>query len=59
MFVLYAIINNVINGKAEAIDIQGYDIHKCFDEMGYEEAHNDLWDVGLNNDKFAMIAKLD
>ena len=54
LFVLYAIINNVINGKAEAIDIQGYDIHKCFDEMGYEE-----WDVGLNNDKFAMIAKLD
>ena len=27
--------------------------------MNYEETHNDLWDVGINDDKFAMIAKLD
>jgi hypothetical protein len=45
--------------NAEAIDIQCYDITKCFDEMGYEETHNDLWDVGVNNDLFALIAKLD
>ena len=40
------------------IDIQLYDIQKCFDEMGYEESHNDLWDVGVKDDKFALIAKL-
>ena len=59
LLVIYAAINDVINGNAEAIDIQGYDIRKCFDEMGYEEALNDLWDVGVNDDKFALIAKLD
>ena len=59
LFVIYGIINDVKNGTAEDIDIQGYDIHKCFDEMNYEETHNDLWDVGVKNDKFAVIAKLD
>ena len=59
MFVIYGIINDVKNGQAEAIDIQCYDITKCFDEMGYEETHNDLWDVGVNNDLFALISKLD
>ena len=59
LFVIYGMINDVKNGKAEDIDIQGYDIHKCFDEMNYEETHNDLWDVGIHDDKFAMIAKLD
>ena len=59
LFVLYGIINEVKNGDAKAIDIQGYDINKCFDEMDYTETHNDLWDVGVKNDLFAMIAKLD
>ena len=27
--------------------------------MGFEETHNDLWDVGLKDDRFAMIARLD
>ena len=58
-FVIYCVINDVKNGDAEGIDIQGYDIHKCFDEMNYEETHNDLWDVGVKNDTFALIAKLD
>ena len=28
LFVIYAIINDVVNGKAEEIEIQGYDITK-------------------------------
>jgi hypothetical protein len=60
LFVVYGIVNDVKNGQADPIDIQGYDITKCFDEMGYEETHNDLWDVGIYyDDKFALIAKLD
>ena len=59
LFVIYGVINDVKNGTAGDIDIQGYDINKCFDEMNYEETHNDLWDVGVHDDKFAMIAKLD
>ena len=50
LFVIYGVINDVKNGKAGDIDIQGYDINKCFDEMNYEETHNDLWDVGVHDD---------
>ena len=59
LFVIYGIVNDVKNGEAEPIDIQGYDIRKCFDEMGYEESHNDIFDTGVDNDKFALIARLD
>ena len=48
-----------MNGKAEEIEIQGYDITKCFDEMWFEETHNDLWNTQVRNDKFALISKLD
>ena len=59
LFVIYAIINDVVNGQAEEIEIQGYDITKCFDEMWFEETHNDLWNTHVRNDKFALISKLD
>ena len=59
LFVLYGVINDVINGKAESLDIQGVDIIKCFDEMNFEETHNDLYDTKVNDDKFALICKLD
>ena len=32
---------------------------KCFDEMGIEETHNDLYDAKVQDDKFALIAKMD
>ena len=59
LFVVYAIINDVINGSSPPIDIQSIDINKCFDEMWYEEVHNDLYDVKVQDKKFALIAKLD
>ena len=59
LFVVYSIINDVINGSSPPIDIQSIDINKCFDEMGYAETHNDLFDVNVQDRKFALIAKLD
>ena len=59
LFTVYAIINDVINGCSPAIDIQGIDIYKCFDEMWFAETHNDLFDVSIQDDKFALIAKMD
>ena len=53
------IINDVVNGTGAELDIQGIDVAKCFDEMGYEETHNDMWDVIKKSDKFNLIAKLD
>ena len=55
------IVNGVINFARKEkleVDINLYDIAKCFDSMWYEEAMHDLWDVGIQNDKFAVIAKL-
>ena len=57
LFVVYAVINDVINGTAPPIDIQTLDIYKCFDEMWYAETHNDLYDVKVQDNKFALIAK--
>ena len=59
LFVVYAAINDVINGKGPIFDIQCYDVIKCFDEMWYEETQNDLWNVKVQDDKFALISKLD
>ena len=59
LFVVYAIINNVINGSSPSIDIQSIDITKCFDEMWFAETHNDLYDVKVQDKNFALIAKLD
>ena len=59
LFVVYAIMNDVINGSSPPVDIQSIDIHKCFDEMWYAETHNDLYDVKVKDNKFALIAKLD
>ena len=38
---------------------QTFDIYKCFDEMDYVETHNDLYDAGVVNDLFTLIATLD
>ena len=45
LFVLYSVINDVEKGeKDEELEVQGIDIIKCFDEMGFKETHIDLWD---------------
>ena len=49
----------MLHGDGDEADLEGIDVTKCFDEMGYEETHNDLWDVTIKNDKFALMAKLD
>ena len=55
LFTLYATINDAIRNKKN-IDIQYYDIAKCFETMWTEDTMNDYYDVGVNNDKFALIS---
>ena len=50
LFVIYGVINDVINGSSTPIDIQSIDIHKCFDEMWYHETHNDMFDMKVQDD---------
>ena len=44
---------------ASPVDIQSIYIHKCFDEMWFEETHIDMFDGNVQDDRFALIAKMD
>ena len=57
LFIVYGIINNAINNHLN-IDLSLYDIDKCFDAQWYQETMNDLWDVGVTDDKFALISQM-
>ena len=45
LFILYSIINSVLKGGNECIDIQVYDVEKAFDALWLDECFNDLFDV--------------
>jgi hypothetical protein len=54
LFVINAIINeNKQNGQA--VDIDVYDVKKCFDSLWLEECINDLYEAGLQNDKLPLL----
>ena len=55
LFVLYSTINEAIRNKKD-IDIQFYDLAKCFDSMWVEETMNDLYDVGIQDENFTLIS---
>ena len=58
LFVIYAIINSVINGKEEPIDICPYDVEKCFDGLWTHECINDIYEAGMTNDKLPLLFKM-
>ena len=55
IFVINAITNSVVNGCEEPIDIQVFDVEKCFDALWVEECINDLYESGLRNDKLSLL----
>ena len=58
LFIIYGIINSVINGKEDPIDLQIYDIEKCFDALWLDDCLNDIYDTvseDNHNDKLALI----
>ena len=56
LFVLNAILHDVAKDKNRNIDLEIYDIMKCFDKMWAAETANDIYRAGLNDDKFVLIA---
>ena len=54
LFILYAVCNSVLNGE-EPIDINLYDIEKCFDTLWNEDVINSLYELGLRNDILNLI----
>ena len=57
LFVLNAVMHEVSNDKKKNIDIQIFDIKKCFDKMWASETANDIFDAGLDDDLFVLVAK--
>ena len=58
LFMIYGIINSVVNGTEDCIDIQIYDIEKAFDGLWLEDCLNDIYDTvpDVNkNDKLALL----
>ena len=55
IFVVNSILNEVIKKKAEGIDIQIFDIAKCFDKLWAKECLNDLYENGFVNDKLPLL----
>jgi hypothetical protein len=56
LFVVNAVLNDAIQTKKEDIDIQIYDVSKCFDKMWYEETANDIYEAGVTGDSFVVMA---
>ena len=50
-----AVINSITKGNQEPVDIQLFDVEKCFDALWMEECINDIYEAGLNNDKLPLL----
>ena len=55
IFVMNAIMNSVVRGNEEPIDIQVFDVEKCFDALWLQECINDIYEAGLDNDKLPLL----
>ena len=56
LFVINAILHDISKEKNRNIDLQIYDIKKCFDKMWAAETANDVYNAGLNDDQFNLVA---
>ena len=52
---LGAVINSVVNGNQEPIQIQVMDIEKCFDKLWLEATTNALFYAGVKNELLNLL----
>ena len=58
LFIIYGVINSVLQGEDSCIDIQVYDLEQAFDALWLEDTLNDLYDYlpeDSRDDKLALI----
>ena len=53
--IINGIINDVISGNADLIDVEIIDYRQCFDSMWLSESINDLYESGIQDDNLALI----
>ena len=57
LFVINAIMNENKQNPKKALDINVYDVEKCFDSLWLSECINDLYESGMTNDKLNLLYK--
>ena len=55
VFVVGAVINSIINGREDPIQVQVQDVEKCFDKLWLEATTNALFDAGLQHDMLNLL----
>ena len=55
-FVINSILHDFKQNKKENIDIEIYDVKKCFDKMWSNETANDFYDAGVKDDAFILVS---
>ena len=55
LFVVNGVINAVINKDDKPVDIELFDIEKCFDSLWLKECLNDLYESGLKSDNLNLL----
>ena len=55
IFVLNGVINSAIQKESAPIDLEFFDIAKCFDTLKLSEVLNDIYDAGLWNENFELL----
>ena len=58
LLILHGVINSVIRGKEDCIDIQIYDLQQAFDSLWLEDCLNDLVDTLPEEDRDDKVALL-
>ena len=61
LFVIYGVINSVVQVEAECIDIQIYDLVQAFDALWLEDCLNDVFDAldeDKRDDKLALVYEM-
>ena len=58
LLIIHGVINSVIKGKEDPVDIQIYDLEKAFDALWLEDCLNDIFDnipTEKQNDKLSLL----
>ena len=55
LFIVYGIMNSVKQKEISKVDIQIYDISKCFDAMWVKETMNDIYQVSERDNKLSLM----
>ena len=61
LFIVYGVINSVLNGNEDPVDIQIYDVEKCFDALWLEDCMMDIVETlppEARDDKISLIDKV-